>query len=184
MRKKLSKITSIEEAVDLIHIGVTKSVSGIAEYRGSEYTVEVRPKDAPESSEPAPQMLRGSPKLDAMMLATQLEETLLGPESEARDHINELLWLTLPAGYSFKVTFPFCGAAARFLVCKADHPERSVSVYLDTKDVLGCVGQPYWEAYPIKGDTERWLLGESDELIAAIVAELEGDPRTRESGTR
>ena len=59
-------------------------------------------------------------------------------------------------------------------MCKADNPDRSVSVYLDTKDVLGCVGQPYWEAYPIKGDAERFLLNESEQLIAAVVAELEG----------
>lgn len=108
---------------------------------------------------------------DAMRLSSELEKVLLG-DRDNRNHMEDVPWLTLPEGYSFKVTFPFNGAAARFRVCKTDNPEKDISVYLDTKDVLGCVGQPYWEACPIGEYTERFLLSEGKELIAAIVKEL------------
>lgn len=113
-------------------------------------------------------------------LSFDLERALLG-ENSART-IEDFPWITLPPGYSFKVTFPFCGAAARFRVCKTDKPERDISVYLDTRDVLGYVRQPYWEAYPIGEDTGRFLLNETEELIAAIVAELEKDNPTNNPG--
>lgn len=111
-----------------------------------------------------------------MVLSARLERALFGADDQ-RQACN-VPWLTLPEGYSFKVTFPFLGAAARFCVSKVGTPDRSISVYLDTKHVLGFFGslqspEPYWEAYPIDGSTARFALHESKELIEAIVGELE-----------
>ncbi len=120
---------------------------------------------------------------DIMMLSARLEEALLGKRESGREHMNKLPWLTLPEDYSFKVTFPFNGAAARFRVCKTDKPENDISVYLDTQSVLGYFGMPgekavaYWEAYPIEGDTQRFAMSEGKELIEAIVKELSTNKR-------
>lgn len=108
-----------------------------------------------------------------MRLSAELENALFGERYEARNVFDETPWLTLPPGYSFKVTFPFTGAAARFRVCKTDNPSRNISVYLDVKDVLGYFGAPYWEAYPIGDSIERFALKDGDRLIAAIIQELE-----------
>lgn len=121
---------------------------------------------------------------DIMRLSSELETALLGRDGA---RLVQMPWLTLPSGYSFMVTFPFCGAAARFRVCKTEQPEKSVSVYLDTQHVLGYFGHPgeqpvpYWEAYPIGDDTARFALHETKELIDAIVGQLEQAP-SRESG--
>ena len=65
----------------------------------------------------------------------------------------------------------FGGAMVRYRVQsgKAD-----ISVYMDAHDRLGSVGQPYWEIYPAaNGDTDRFLLAETSELVAAIAASIE-----------
>ena len=67
--------------------------------------------------------------------------------------------------WEVKVIPPFAGAMARFWI---DEGEAHVSVYLDVDDSLGCVGEPYWEVYPIDGDTFRCFLHETKELIDAI----------------
>ena len=73
--------------------------------------------------------------------------------------------------FPFPVTLvpPIGGAFLRFVA----GANREISVYLDALDRLGSVGQPYWEAYPIEGETARFLLNETDELISTIQAELE-----------
>jgi hypothetical protein len=53
-------------------------------------------------------------------------------------------------------------------------------VYLDTQDVLGYYGSPYWEAYPIGEDTGRFDITDSEGLIAAIVEELNTETKTAE----
>ncbi|OJW21229.1 MAG: hypothetical protein BGO49_24775 [Planctomycetales bacterium 71-10] len=105
--------------------------------------------------------------------SAELEIALFGDYGEARTQIEALPWLTLPPGFSFKVTFPFGGAAARFRVCKTGAPDRSISIYLDVKNVLGYCHGPYWEAYPIDGDAARFSIEDGEGLIAAIVRELE-----------
>ncbi len=72
-------------------------------------------------------------------------------------------WMAIP---------PFGGAVTRFIV-KKKNQEKKISVYLDCYDVLGCVGKPYWEAYPIEEDTFRCGINEIDELKKAIMEELE-----------
>lgn len=114
--------------------------------------------------------------LDIMRLSSKLEMALLGDGD--RRHVLDVPWITLPPGYSFKVTFPFAGAAARFRVCKTDKPDNDVSVYLDTQHVLGYFGMPgekpapYWEAYPIGDDTARFPLEDTKGLVDAIIEHL------------
>lgn len=110
--------------------------------------------------------------LDIMMLSSNLEKALIGDRYKDDSLIRDMPWITLPPGYSFKVTFPFAGAAARFRVCRTDNPENDISVYFDTKDVLGYFGAPYWEAYPIGDDVARFAMADTNGLVKAIVKQL------------
>ena len=69
-----------------------------------------------------------------------------------------------------KIIPPFTGAMVRFMVRSGD---KTASVYLDCHDSLGCMGEPYWEVYPIDGDTGRCLMAETDELMALIRQSIE-----------
>lgn len=105
--------------------------------------------------------------VDIMMLSSQLEKM------HETDKFSQIIpYLSFPRGFSFRVSFPFCGAYARFRVRKDSNPEDSVSVYLDAHNVLGCFGSPYWEAYPIKKDTARFPMEDSEELLKCVVKEL------------
>lgn len=81
--------------------------------------------------------------------------------------------LEFPPGWKIKITPPFAGAMVRFRVSTAKtKPNADVSVYLDVSDSLGCMGEPYWEVYPVEDDTERFLMNETDELIKCIAKAL------------
>jgi hypothetical protein len=70
---------------------------------------------------------------------------------------------------------PFAGAMARFriyLTAETEKGAKHVSIYLDAYDALGCVGTPYWEVYPVNGDTERFSLLDTDGLIGSISRSL------------
>lgn len=82
-------------------------------------------------------------------------------------------FLAFPAGYEICPMFPCVGAAARFRIRKTGGKEE-ISVYLDTKEVLGFYGGvPYWEAYPIGENNERFSLDDTESLISSIIEELE-----------
>ena len=82
---------------------------------------------------------------------------------------NDMPKLSFNPDWQIKVIPPFGGAIARFLVFKG---ENRVSVYFDANGVLGAMDEPYWEAYPIDGDAERFLLGEEDAMLKAIERQL------------
>lgn len=85
--------------------------------------------------------------------------------------------LSFPPGWIIKVIPPFAGAAARFHV---QHRKASVSVYLDTTDSLGFVGQPYWEIYPdASGDTDRYMLADAEGLMKALKASVAKQNRAK-----
>lgn len=67
---------------------------------------------------------------------------------------------------------PFTGAVARFRVRSKKHVKHEISVYLDCYDTLGIVGQPYWEAYQIDGDTARFMMDDTKGLVECIRKEL------------
>ena len=78
----------------------------------------------------------------------------------------EIPFINWPSEWGVKAIPAFAGAIIRYRV-KTPKCE-DVSVYLDCYDRLGCMRQPYWEVYPIDGDTFRCFLHETKELIDAI----------------
>lgn len=78
---------------------------------------------------------------------------------------HQIPFIPFDAGWQVKVIPPFGGAMARF---KVEFNGYITSVYLDCADSLGCVGVPYWEVYPVDGDTGRCLMHEVDELLDLI----------------
>lgn len=77
--------------------------------------------------------------------------------------------LYFKSSWAVRVIPPFGGAMVRFLV---ESGEKSVSVYLDCYDELGCMGEPYWEVCSVGGDTARVLLDDAQGLLALIGAGL------------
>lgn len=88
------------------------------------------------------------------------------------DIVDQIPAINFPKEWNVKIIPPFCGAVARFL---AEMGDRSVSVYLDWYSQLGCMSQPYYEVYPnIDGDTSRFLLHETEEMMRTIQVSLQG----------
>lgn len=97
-----------------------------------------------------------------------MERARIEQQDDWRGMIERIPFIQFPADWQIQVIPPFAGAVVRFRVKLPDRREKSV--YLDFFDRLGCCGQPYWEVYPVRGDTERCLLNEIPELLAAIAA--------------
>ena len=90
-----------------------------------------------------------------------------------RDISTTLPYISFPPEWEVKILPPMGGAMARFLVRAPWTDGRTVSVYLDTHDRLGWVGQPYWEIYPnVDDDCTRYLLAEVADMLAGIEASL------------
>ena len=73
--------------------------------------------------------------------------------------------LSFPKGWSIQIIPPFSGATVRF---RARLGKRQASVYLDCHYALGCVGHPYWEVYPYKGDTGRCAMADTKTLMRML----------------
>ncbi len=97
-----------------------------------------------------------SKKFDIFKCSSFLEEEL------CVKNIN-LPFFKIPTNFRISVTFPYAGAASRFLLKRKDREEQ-VSFYLDTQDVLGAVGEPYWEAL-IGHETHRCSVNDIQSLI-------------------
>ncbi len=65
---------------------------------------------------------------------------------------------------------PAGGATIRFRVL---FNGKQVSVYLDCYQSLGMNPKPYWELYPIGGDTARFDMNDVEGLLKAIHQELD-----------
>lgn len=81
--------------------------------------------------------------------------------------MQEIPYISFPSHWKIKMTPPFAGAMIRFRVSNKDE-KVDTSVYLDCYDILGFVGEPYWEIYPIDGDTRRVPMEDIDGLLEAI----------------
>jgi len=89
-------------------------------------------------------------------------------QEEMRSMVDDIPYFSFPPHWKIKIIPPFAGAAARFTV---EANGNFVSIFLDAKNNLGCMSGPYWEVYSTKtDDIERFMLNESDELLAAISA--------------
>jgi len=82
---------------------------------------------------------------------------------------------TVSSQATIKVIPPFGGATARFIIARKDMPGKNVSVYMDHFSRLGCMDNPYYEAYPIDGDTSRYPCTQEgmDEMMKEIHNELQ-----------
>lgn len=65
---------------------------------------------------------------------------------------------------------PFTGAIIRFRISRENFRNRQfISVYLDGYELLGYSGgNPYWEVYPVDGDTWRCAMDDIDGLMEGI----------------
>jgi len=67
---------------------------------------------------------------------------------------NAMDYIELEQGFSFRVTPPIGGALMRFSIFHKES-EREFSVYFDAHNQLGRMDVPYFEVYPVQGDTFR-----------------------------
>lgn len=82
--------------------------------------------------------------------------------------IKEIPFIQFPADWKIRVIPPFGGLQARFQVQLPNGNEKSV--YLDYYDRAGCMGSPYWEVYPVRGDCGRCFRDNVEELLELIAA--------------
>lgn len=87
---------------------------------------------------------------------------------EWRKWIEKIPYIQFPEHWLVEIIPPFGGAIVRFWVRHKDNEKVEVSVYLDCYDMLGCVGEPYWEVYPYDGDVYRCKMDNITELLEAI----------------
>lgn len=83
--------------------------------------------------------------------------------------VAEVPSINFDSEWNVTVVPPFGGAMVRF---KVEYMGARVSVYLDTKDRLGCYGSPYWEIYPFEDDIARVDMKDTGELIDLIKQSL------------
>jgi hypothetical protein len=99
------------------------------------------------------------------MVQSMQAQALIESKQEWRKWTKEIPFIPVKPDWMFKPLPPFGGAVARFNIGIG---EAWVSVYLDCYDKLGWVGEPYWEVYPVKGDTYRCSMNDVDELSNVI----------------
>jgi hypothetical protein len=85
--------------------------------------------------------------------------------------INNIPFIKFPPDWKIKVIPPFGDASVRFQVLLPDG--RQKSVYLDTRNSLGFFWEneklePYWEVYPVRGDTGRCQQWDTIRLLDLI----------------
>lgn len=105
-------------------------------------------------------------------MSDYLKRFNLEVEEEWETWMEQIPSFKVPEGFQIKITPPFAGAIVRF---RLKYKNKEVSVYLDCHERLGCFGSPYWEAYPINGDTYRARIDELDNLIEIIEKELRNE---------
>lgn len=110
----------------------------------------------------------------AMMFSAKLAQ-----KQEWMKWQKEIPFIQWPADWLVKAVPPFAGAIIRYRVKKMEN-KNSVSIYLDCYDQLGCFGEPYWEIFPVEGDTYRCAMKNTDELLEQIKIALEKIDDNRE----
>lgn len=94
---------------------------------------------------------------------------------EWRSWGKKLPWLKFKPEWEVLIIPPFLGALTRFAI--RNDTGKQVSVYFDGYAKLGLMYEgetpiPYFEAYPIDGNTRRYLLSETDQMMTDIEQEL------------
>jgi len=104
---------------------------------------------------------------------------LTGQAKGAGDFRDKIPALQFPRNWKITMSPNFGGTTVRFRVGK-EGKTGTVSVYLDCHDNVGHMGRPYWEVYPLFGDTARSYMDNTVKLIKDIRHGLSGLPNTRE----
>lgn len=102
----------------------------------------------------------------------EIERYKIENQEKWRDYIKTIPAIKFNPEWGIKVIPPFGGAFARFIV---EFNGKTASIYLDCNDSLGCMGEPYWEVYPVGDDVGRCLMAETDELLSLINESLSRD---------
>lgn len=116
-------------------------------------------------------------RLEMYKLRHEIEQ-----EQKWQDETARLPWIQFPADWKVKVIPPYGDAVVRFLVTLPDGKEKSV--YYDSRASLGMHfgdGEeliPYWEVYPVNGDTGRC---ETDEVELLLEMIAEGSEEKKET---
>lgn len=100
-----------------------------------------------------------------------------------REITTQIPFIKFDPDWEVRMVPPFCGAMCRFHVRKING-KGALSVYLDCHDVLGWMQRPYWEVYPVQGDTRRVYMDDVDGLLAAIREGLEHPEEDNKSETQ
>jgi hypothetical protein len=96
-------------------------------------------------------------------------------ENEQRwmEEVEHIPFLAFPADWKVRIIPPFGDAVVRFQVRLPSGTRKSI--YLDSRNSLGFCAGPYWEVYPVGGDTGRCDRCDTDKLMAMIADETEGE---------
>lgn len=90
-------------------------------------------------------------------------------DEKYREWGNMIPEIVFPANLRVKLSPPFGGAAVRFVAVDGD---AYASVYLDMDNSLGYGPGPYWEVYPVNGDTARFDMDDWQSMMDCVVATL------------
>ncbi len=80
--------------------------------------------------------------------------------------IEHIPFIQFPAEWKIQVIPPFGDAVVRFRVQLPCGAEKSI--YLDSRDSLGCFGEPYWEVHPVQDDVGRCERADVERLLILI----------------
>ena len=98
----------------------------------------------------------------------------LGRAMDWQEWAGKIPFLQFPSHWKVKAVPPFHGAMIRYHIRTDKMPEKEfVSIYLDCHDALGVMGEPYWEVYPVRGDTERCFLNQTGKLLQSIIKAIQ-----------
>lgn len=100
-------------------------------------------------------------------LGHRYDSYLMESQQQWREWSDLIPYIKWPSSWLVKAVPPFAGAMIRY---HATLPDKigCISVYLDCYDNLGCFGAPYWEVYPVDGETYRCGMEDTDSLLKAI----------------
>lgn len=96
---------------------------------------------------------------------------LIEDAQDWRGEINNIPFIKFPKDWEIQVIPPFGDAVVRFRVKLPDDTYKSV--YLDSRMSLGYMEEPYWEVYPVYGDTERCYMNDIAGLLRIIATQGE-----------
>lgn len=107
-------------------------------------------------------------------MVTSMDRYAVESDEGWRDWMFKIPFLAFNEEVEVSPIPPFAGAMARLRIRHREHPDCTVSLYLDTNHNLGYFGPvegpptPYWEIYPYAGDTARFGLEDTTNLVQYI----------------